>query len=116
MTKADFKTGWRVQYDNGQERIFFRDTPKGSFFTDGNEWANFKDYNDDLTVDYGKGYRIIKIWDAPFRCVDIMDTTKKGALLWTRPEPEEMIYLDEMGEVSKSTIKEALKDKFNKEA
>ena len=118
MTKADLKTGMRVTFKNGNTGLVVRGTSIGDFITYNNgDWDWLKTWDDSLNY-YGcngenPGQDIVSI-------KDINNghnfPNKHHEKIWTRPEPEEMIYLDEMGEVSKSTIKEALKAKFNREA
>ena len=108
MTKADLKTGMETHHRNGTIRRVALNSDVGDILVL-ESWYGFLYFEalrDNLTYNEDSNYDIVKVY------------SRLGALLWERSEsaPEEMIYLDEMGEVSKSTIKEALKAKFNREA
>ena len=122
MTKADLKTGMRVEYrgeSNHEIVIVLRDYETqhyglGALSGLSGSLMDIGGYADDLTYPHNSRYDIMAIY-APVNDGSILRNIK-GKLLWQRSVPEEMIDLDEMGEVSKSTIKEALKAKFNREA
>ena len=116
MTKADLKTGMRVTFRNNTfckgTAVVLLGTEQGDRIRslDGKSCNSFNEYRDNL-LRSDSDFDIMKVYSAP----DSFFNDGKGKLLWERHESEEMIDLDEMGKVSKSTIKEVLKRKFSGE-
>ena len=118
MTKADLKTGMRVQYRNKFEglKVVMLNTEYGDILESfKNAYVPLNKYDHKLNYKGDNEWDIVKIY-GEYPKGDLIDKNGTGELLWTRHEPEAMIDLDEMGEVSKSTIKEVLKRNFNREA
>lgn len=86
FTKADLKTGMRVQYRNGTERVVVGD----ALWSGGGSTPKYEhalDFYDKHLNDPCDGQSLVKVWAAPDKCEDFFNMEVKGALLFERVEP-----------------------------
>ncbi len=91
FTKADLKTGMRVEIRRGDRLIVFLNTAEDKDVLVGNSWCWLKDYNNELFCcgPFGSHkYDIVKVYDQPVEHIDLVKIHELGKLLWTRPEPK----------------------------
>ena len=94
FTKADLKTGMRVELRNGQVYIILKDFDtvtyghQDIFLARNSTFMIGSDYSDDLTRSKinKSQYDIISVFDS-LSDSWLLDINKKGKLLWQRPEP-----------------------------
>lgn len=85
FTKSDLKTGMRVQYRNGTERVVVGE----DLFNGGcvPAWQiSIVGYDSSLEHPTNQ-MTIMKVWAAPDKCEDFFNLEAKGALLFERVEP-----------------------------
>ena len=96
FTKADLKTGQRVELRNGNIYIVLKDVEtvwyekQEILFACNNAFLVGSGFNDDLIrKDKQEQYDIIRVYDKP-NDYEILDISKKGDLIWERAEVKEM--------------------------
>lgn len=84
FTKADLKTGMRVQYRDGTTRVVINDRLWSS---DVEEQLALKVLNDNLEDKRSNSrLTIMEVWAAPDKCEDFFNLDVKGVLLFERIE------------------------------
>ena len=87
FTKADLKTGMRVQYRNGDMRVVVDGDLWSSEVGKGYKYAHALGFYDEALIDPGDDQSIVKVWAAPDKCEDFFNLEVKGVLLFERFEP-----------------------------
>lgn len=87
FTKADLKTGMRVQYRNGEERLVVNGNLWYSEAGKGYKYAHALHLYDEVLIDPCDDQSIVKVWAAPAKCEDFFNLNVKGELLFERVEP-----------------------------
>lgn len=87
FTKADLKTGMRVQYRGGNERVVVGEDLWQVRAKDKPSWAFALAGFDSQLEHPANEMTVVKVWAAPDKCEDFFNIKVKGALLFERFEP-----------------------------
>lgn len=113
LTKTDLRTGMRVQYRCGWERVVVGEK---LYDESGKRVAELGPYEEALVLGCDKGMDIVKVWAAPSSCEDFFDLGVKGALLFEREEKSEKDLKKEELSAKMDDIKKqlsALQEEYN---
>jgi hypothetical protein len=87
FTKADLRTGMRVELRNGRTYVVMLGTYYGDIFINANEfWSNLDNYSNDLKCEGLPKLEIVKVFN-PNYTYDMLNANYKGELLYQRTEP-----------------------------
>jgi hypothetical protein len=90
FTKADLKTGMRVEFRNGDKYIYVDSSAKG--FVRGSCSTYLENYSDDLKYDreYNQPqFDIVKVFEEPKYLIDMFSYDCETPLIWKRQEPRD---------------------------
>lgn len=85
FTKADLRTGMRVETRKGDIYAVFLDTEVGDIIQ-GKWWNLLNQYENDLTINYDPRLDIVKVYSKDMNS-NLTNITQLGKLLWQRTEP-----------------------------
>ncbi len=85
FTKADLRTGMRVETKDGTRYIVFVEIKK---LSNGRNWLGLDGISEDLTDKHNADdYSIFRVFDSPFNPAYLINVNEVGKLLYQRIEP-----------------------------
>lgn len=91
FTKADLRTGMRVETRDGDVYIVLLDTEEGSRIVCNEGWNVLDSYENALIVKRGPRLDIMKVYSMDLNH-NLLDFNCKGSLLWQRTELKKMTH------------------------
>ena len=93
FSKADLKSGYRVQYRKGDFRTVFLNSEYGDILSGNGNWATLSEFGDDL-LSIMSEFDIMAVYAPPVSLMTENPSTEFGFLVWKREakSPEQLAY------------------------